>query len=63
MAKHKTPVATSADSLRELTEQAQKQPGLAQILSLLWQVQESERTVREMGSDSDITVGGTLGHT
>ncbi|MGO9935148.1 MAG: hypothetical protein ACLPV8_25500 [Steroidobacteraceae bacterium] len=63
MAKQKAPVAAPADSLRELTEQAQKQPGLAQLLTLLRQVQESERTIREMDPASDYAVGGTLGHT
>jgi hypothetical protein len=63
MAKPKAPIEAPADALRELTEQAQRQPGLAELLSLLRQVQESERTVREMGSESDYACGGTLGNT
>jgi hypothetical protein len=63
MAKPKAPAAASAKALRELTDQAQKQPGLAQLLSLVREVQESERTVHEMAPESDYAVGGTLGHT
>lgn len=63
MAKSKAPVSAPADDLRKLTEDAQRQPGLAQLLSLLRQVQESDRAVREMTPGADLVVGGTLGHT
>ena len=63
MAKTKAPVSAPADDLRALTERAQRQPGLAQLLSLLQQVQESERAVRDMTPGADYTASGTLGHT
>ena len=62
MAKPKTPAPSSADDFKELTDRAQRQPGLAQLLSLLHEVQQSDRVVREM-TDTDYLVGGTLGHT
>jgi hypothetical protein len=63
MAKAKEKVPTSADQLRVLTEQAQRQPGLSQLLSLLEQTQDAERAIRDMTPDAGLFLGGTLGHT
>jgi hypothetical protein len=61
MAKDK--VQNAADELRALTEQAQRQPGLSQLLSLLEQVNAAEQAIRDMTPDAVHVLGGTLGHT
>jgi hypothetical protein len=54
--------STAARELRELTDRAQRQPGLSQLFSLLEQVQTAAQTVRDLGPVEHPT-SGTFSHT
>jgi hypothetical protein len=62
MAKSKKAKST-ADDVRRLTEQAQRQPGLSDLMTLLRQVQDADRAMQDMAPSSPHVLGQTIGHT
>jgi hypothetical protein len=52
-----------ARDLPKLIADAQRQPGLRQVLELVEQGQEAMRPLRELASSSPFTAGVTLGST
>ena len=55
--------SSAGQQLRELTERAQREPGVSQVLSLLEHARAAEQTIRELVPDPEHFVGGTFSHT
>ena len=53
----------AARDLRALTERAQREPGLAQVLSLLEQAQATEQAIHDMDPAAEHVSGGAFSRT
>jgi hypothetical protein len=60
--KSKAKARSAIKDLRRMIDQAQREPGLKQLLSLLRHVQEAERASSDMEPAQHI-MGGTFSHT
>jgi hypothetical protein len=61
---HKNENRNAQQELRDLTERAQREPGVTQVLTLLEQTRATEQAIRDMAPDAaEHFVGGTFSHT
>jgi hypothetical protein len=56
-------VKAAQTDLRILTERAQREPGIAQVLSLLEQVRASEQAIQATAPAADYAASGAFSHT